>query len=70
MLAKVVAKLPATPLLEPYLDTRSPDGVGMTFDEEMVGWYKPGLAVATTVDQPAGEAERVNRAAVGDYKDP
>ena len=56
LLTRTGAKLPATPLLEPYLDTRSPDGVGMTFDEEMVGWYKPGLAVAGSVDQPAGAA--------------
>ena len=54
LLTRTGAKLPATPLLEPYLDTRSPDGVGMTFDEEMVGWYKPGLAVAGSVDQPSG----------------
>jgi len=26
--------------------------------------------LVASVDQPAGEAERVNRAAVGDYKDP
>ena len=33
---------PTLPLLRPLLDARLPDGIGMTFDEEMVGWYWPG----------------------------
>jgi hypothetical protein len=28
--------------LRPFLDTQLPDGVGMTFKEQMVGWYFPG----------------------------
>ncbi len=38
-------QLPATGFLQPLLDTRLPDGLGMTFDEEMVGTYFPGLSV-------------------------
>ncbi len=34
--------LPANTLLRPFLDTRLPDGLGMTFDETMEGWYFPG----------------------------
>ena len=34
--------LPANTLLSPFLDVRLPDGVGMTFDEQMDGWYFPG----------------------------
>jgi cholesterol oxidase len=48
------AKLPANTLLRPFLDARLPDPVGMTFDEEMVGWYQPGLAGAERPEQPAG----------------
>ena len=29
-------------LLRPFLNAQLPDGVGMTFDEEMTGWYFPG----------------------------
>jgi cholesterol oxidase len=29
-------------LLRPFLDVHLPSGIGMTFDEEMVGWYWPG----------------------------
>ena len=36
------AELPNNALLRPFLDAQLPDGVGMTFDEEMVGWYFPG----------------------------
>jgi hypothetical protein len=36
--------LPANTLLRPFLDVQLPDGVGMTFDEEMTGWYFPGQA--------------------------
>jgi cholesterol oxidase len=43
-------ELPATVFLEPLLDIRLPDGVGMTFAEEMVGYYFPGLSVPTGRD--------------------
>ncbi len=34
--------LPANTLLQPFLGVRLPDGVGMTFDEQMDGWYFEG----------------------------
>jgi cholesterol oxidase len=34
--------LPTSRLLEPFLNVRLPDGLGMTFDEEMIGWYFEG----------------------------
>ena len=34
--------LPTNTLLRPFLDVQLPDGVGMTFDEQMDGWYFPG----------------------------
>ncbi len=34
--------LPTTSLLAPFLETRLPDGLGMTFDETMVGSYFEG----------------------------
>jgi len=34
--------LPTDRLLQPFLDTQVPDGVGLTFDETMVGWYFDG----------------------------
>ena len=37
------AELPNGSLLGPYLDVRLPPGLGMTFDEEMVGSYYEGL---------------------------
>lgn len=33
-------ELAANTILKPFLDVRLPDGLGMTFDEEMVGWYQ------------------------------
>ncbi len=38
------AALPVNTLLQPFLDVQLPDGVGMTFDETMVGWYFPGVS--------------------------
>jgi hypothetical protein len=35
-------ELPKNTLLRPFLDTQLPDGVGMTFDEQMDGWYLSG----------------------------
>jgi cholesterol oxidase len=34
--------LPTVSFLRPFLDVHLPDGVGMTFDEEMTGWYFEG----------------------------
>jgi cholesterol oxidase len=36
-------RFPTNRLLAPFLDVHLPAGIGMTFDEEMVGWYFPGL---------------------------
>jgi hypothetical protein len=36
------ASFPTNALLRPYLDVSLPDGLGMTFDEEMAGWYFEG----------------------------
>ena len=45
MLSRVTgAATPTDALLSPFLDVQLPDGVGMTFDEEMVGWYFPGVS--------------------------
>jgi len=38
------AQLPANTLLSPFLDVQLPDGIGMTFSEEMVGWFFPGAS--------------------------
>ena len=43
MLTRATAsELPVNSLLGPFLEVQLPDGIGMTFDEEMVGWYFPG----------------------------
>jgi len=43
MLTRVASReLPTNTLLRPFLDVRLPDGVGMTFDEQMDGWYFAG----------------------------
>jgi len=43
MLTRVAGRqLPTNTLWRPFLDTQLPDGVGMTFKEQMVGWYFPG----------------------------
>jgi hypothetical protein len=49
-------RLPTTTLLRPFLDVHLPDGLGMTFDEEMEGWYVPGQAEAPA-DRPAGAVD-------------
>ena len=36
---------PTAALLGPFLDVHLPDGLGMTFDEEMVGWFFAGAPV-------------------------
>ncbi|MCC6861599.1 MAG: GMC family oxidoreductase [Bryobacterales bacterium] len=36
--------LGASPLLAPFLDARLPDGIGLTFDETMTGWYFEGAS--------------------------
>ncbi len=41
-----LGQLPETGFLQPLLNIRLPDGLGMTFDEEMVGYYFPGLSVS------------------------
>jgi cholesterol oxidase len=48
---------PTSPLLAPFLEARLPAGVGLTFEEEMVGWYFPGM--------PAGEDGREAALGIG-----
>ena len=36
-------EIKTNPLLSPFLDVQLPDGVGMMFDEQMKGWYFPGV---------------------------
>jgi cholesterol oxidase len=43
-------QLPTNTLLAPFLDVQLPDGIGMTFDEEMDGSYFPGQPDPTTAD--------------------
>jgi cholesterol oxidase len=45
-----VKALPTNALLKPFLDVQLPDGVGMTFDETLDGWY-----FARTPLPPAGK---------------
>lgn len=45
LLSRVEQKqFPTTTLLRPFLDVHLPDGLGLTFDEEMVGWYLEGAS--------------------------
>ena len=37
--------LPANPLLRPFLDAQLPDGVGLSFDEVMTGWFFEGATL-------------------------
>lgn len=48
-------EMPENLLLQPFLDVFLPDGIGMTFDEEMDGWYLDGF-VPEGVGQQAGLA--------------
>ena len=41
-----VGVLPTEALLQPFLDVSLPDGLGMTFDEQLVGWYFEGAHTA------------------------
>jgi hypothetical protein len=62
--------MPPSGFLEPLLDVRLPDGLGMTFDEQMVGVYFAGFAVpggrqgdlqieakASVSEKPAGSVD-------------
>ena len=42
------AALPANTLLQPFLNTQLPDGVGLAFDEEMTGWFFEGASLEGT----------------------
>ncbi len=39
------AALPANALLRPFLEAQLPDGVGLSFDEEMTGWFFDGATL-------------------------
>ncbi len=49
-------RLPANTVLRPFLDVHLPDGLSMTFDEEMVGWYAPGPGEPSAT-RPAGAVD-------------
>ena len=71
-LARVAgAALPANTLLRPLLEVRLPDGLGMTFDEEMVGCYAEGASEPpASVDAPGAVPCRFNvRATVRDINE-
>ena len=36
--------LPTNTLLRPFLDAQLPDGIGLVFDEEMIGWFFAGVS--------------------------
>ncbi|MBL8215435.1 MAG: GMC family oxidoreductase [Bryobacterales bacterium] len=44
-------------LAQALIETRLPDGIGMTFDEEMVGWYQPGMRGTTSAQAPDGAVD-------------
>ncbi len=49
-------RAPTNSVLRPFLDVHLPDGLGMTFDEEMVGWYAPGGG-DPVAERPAGAVD-------------
>jgi len=49
-------QMPANILLRPLLNIHLPDGLGMTFDEEMEGWFAAGQAEAG-VERPEGAVD-------------
>jgi cholesterol oxidase len=49
LLTRAAAELPVNTVLSPFLNVQLPDGVGMTFDEEMDGTYAPSDAPGTEV---------------------
>jgi len=57
-LTKTGAKqFPSNPLLGAFLDTKLPDGLGMTFDETMDGWFLGGAGnPEPQVQGPAGSS--------------
>lgn len=71
LLIKNETGTPTNTLLAPLLDNELPRGIGMTFKEEMVGWYFEGkdtpskdragdLAIASSVDPQAAPTCRFN----------
>lgn len=44
-------------LARTLIESRLPDGIGMTFDEEMVGWYQEGLASTASAQAPDGAVD-------------
>lgn len=51
--------MPPSPFLAPLLDVRLPSGAGMTFDEQMVGFYFTGFSVPATRQGDLGIEARV-----------
>ena len=54
--------LPTSPLLAPFLNAQLPDGVGMTFDETMTGWFFEG---ATSKPGKQGDVSIADRISTG-----
>ena len=52
-------EMPPSPFLAPLLDIRLPDGTGMTFNEQMVGFYFSGFSVPVTRQGDLGIEARV-----------
>lgn len=52
-------EMPASAFLEPLLDIHLPDGLSMTFDEVMTGFYFPGLSVPATREGDEGIEARI-----------
>jgi len=49
-------RVPTNTVLRPFLDVHLPDGLSMTFDEEMVGWYAPGSG-EPSAERPSGAVD-------------
>lgn len=59
-------RFPTNRLLTPFLDVHLPAGLGMWFDEEMVGWYFPGEPIEPG---PAGARALKRRVPLGGAPD-
>jgi cholesterol oxidase len=52
-------RFPTNRLLAPFLDVHLPAGIGMTFDEEMTGWYFPGQPIEAGRDGAVALRRRI-----------
>jgi hypothetical protein len=51
-------RFPTNRLLAPFLDVHLPAGLGMTFDEEMSGWFFPGQPLGAQGPRAAADLDR------------